>query len=343
MQWSHTSDTLLGSVLLADAVTFGTCKAILEAMIMVNNASTDGRLVLEWTVMRARVTLPRFADDYEVYYEIPTHCPSETSNLWAMFGMNWIAENDWLKMGGRVTKTDGYWLIERMTMTINVEERQEMGQKARITAPSIIVRGLRTTAHWNQHLYSRKFLEEICQETVPEGGVAGTQAEGYEGYISWIWRTAPHLPSRRRVTGGLRMASPSRQWDSDAKEDFRRTGETDENEGSSVSERLRRRFTKSGSNFPRTINRKETQGNARVSTRQCPSHGHQSPRTDTQACAYFGWRDFRQKSQWRWWSASRFWHWWVRFSAKRSFSNLCIRYQRKTVHFYRQWNHHHYS
>ena len=41
---------------------------------------------------------------------------------------------------------------------------------------------LRTFTHWKQHLCSRKFLG---QETVPGGGVAGTQTEGYEGYISW--------------------------------------------------------------------------------------------------------------------------------------------------------------
>ena len=104
---------------------------------------------------------------------------------------------------------------------------------------------LRTIAHWKQHLYSRKFMEGICQGAALGVLVAGTHAQGYKGCISWVGDT-PRLPKTRQRW--IANGKPQASGDSDTQEDFRRTGEIDENEGSSVSGRLRRRFTNSDSN-----------------------------------------------------------------------------------------------
>ena len=68
------------------------------------------------------MALPRFADDCDVYHKALRLCLNETRSL---------AENDWLKMGVPVTKADGYGLIERMAMVINVEELQEIEQSVK--------------------------------------------------------------------------------------------------------------------------------------------------------------------------------------------------------------------
>ena len=75
------------------------------------------------------MTLQRFTDDYEEYDKVLTLYPNKTSSLCAMQDMIEFVDNDRLHMGVPVIKTGLYCVIERMTMTINVQELQKIGRK----------------------------------------------------------------------------------------------------------------------------------------------------------------------------------------------------------------------
>ena len=127
----------------------------------------------KWTW--AEMTLPRFTDDYEEYDKALTLYPNKTSSLCAMQDMIKFVENDPLKMWVPVIKTGWCCEIERMTMTINVEELQKISQMDELRRQASWFKNPAFPSRWRME--ARLLFEENSSKWFVREAVTSTRSE----------------------------------------------------------------------------------------------------------------------------------------------------------------------